>query len=214
MPSWCIGLAFIMLLAHNLDVFTLYMTLATAVTLGAAGGAITALIHYWVLGKDIPVLRLSDWLVFTVLGNAIGWTAAELYYLLAHKPGSSDWLWMGFTTMGVVGLAVGVCQWWALALRVRYSLLWVPVCAGAYALGGLVYWVVYLLVGAPFTLPWASRSTDAQPEGIVYLSGHAAGWLLGGCVVALITGLVFRFLLSQTGNDTDRKSHSLEYRSR
>jgi hypothetical protein len=214
MPSWCIGLAFIMLLPHNVDVFTLYMTVAMAVTLGAAGGTITALIHYRTLGKDIPLLSVSEWLVFTVLGNATGWIAAAWYWIGADKSDIGAWLWTSFTMMAIVGLAIGVSQWWVLSLRVRYSLLWVAACVVAYALGGLVYWMVYSLVGAPFTLPWALRSTDAQPEGIVYLSGHAAGWLLGGCVVALITGLVFRFLLSQTGNDTDRKSHSLEYRSR
>jgi hypothetical protein len=109
----------------------------------------------------------ARWIAATAVGLAIGLGAAFAIFDYGTTVGD-------LAVLGAVsGLGVGIAQWWLLQNLVGGSLVWIPACAAAWALG----WTVTTAIGVDPDDRWA----------VPGLSGAATLTLLLGAVLWVLT---------------------------
>jgi len=96
-----------------------------------------------------------------------------------------------------VGGVLGFCQWRVLRRWVRDAGWWIPASLLAWAAGGAVYWAVYRIMGGTLqdaSEPWPGRE--------VYVRASVSGYIAGGIVVGVVTGLTLKYLLARSNKES------------
>jgi hypothetical protein len=163
--------------------------LAVMGAVGAIEGAALAGFQWRVLRERLPRLRAAEWMTPTVAVAVAGWvlgmagpifTAGE-----GDAPSPEPGLPFVLLIAAAIGAGAGACfgaaQWWVLRRHAEAALRWVPIHAAGWAAA-----MAAIFLGA--SLPSAR-----WPMAAVILSG-AAGGVLGGFLLGVITGLVARSL--------------------
>ncbi len=204
------GLGFHMLnvgnAAGDMSIFSGAFLLMHGVSTGAFAAVVIGLGHRWLLQKQISIVSYGGWLTSLATGLIVGYAIA--YTIVApivalqlqlHSSGSVSWIVSGAIVMGTVGAAVGVSQWFALRSLLKRAELWVIASTVAWSAGGAVYWLAYWLVGGPFFYPWTYGKAQLWPGWTPLVLSLMVGWLTGGIVVGVITGIALRRILSISG---------------
>jgi hypothetical protein len=184
--------------------------------LASLGSGLTLGIGQWIVLPHYLRSQGRRWVTVTIIGSLIGWSAGQfvsiwpLVFLPQNTP--SAWVGQGMVLILVAGASIGIGQsqvlrplvtaanQWSLETSTYQimggSAYWVLRTTFAWGTGGVVFWLVYILLRPPMPL-----LTEAwpiyKPE---YLSDYGpatlAGWLVGGLVVGTMTALAMKRLLA------------------
>jgi hypothetical protein len=188
--------------------------------LGIISGLILGLGQWLVIQHILPAEKGSlGWILATMGGLTLGWGIGAIVAFAAtyiiDLPPAEGWSFyarpIGGPPMAIdlvirtavvatsVGAVLGIAQWFILASNeVYWARRWLGVAALAWALGGIVFAVVYVATGGPLMDP-LSELADPRPAWEDYYPAKeqslTAGWVAGGVVIGVITGFALRRFL-------------------
>jgi hypothetical protein len=158
---------------------------ASFVAFTVVNAGVTATLQYRVLVAPLPYLHRNQWVLSTLLGSILTWSAAFLTPFAEDllSDGASEW-WLTQETsiaLGVgLGFGMGIAQMMALIEWVRDPWKWVVGSTLAWAVATPALWYVAREMGSD--------------EPLRALPLAAGLLLLAGVVVGLIEGFVVRSL--------------------
>jgi hypothetical protein len=163
--------------------------------------------QWWVLNKTSSSLA-EGWFATTAVGGGFAWTLGWLanfgVFVLGNFTSNegSDWTIGGLAGGAILGLILGTSQARILSRQVPHAVRWVPVSILGWMAGLIIYWLVYQSSGGPFETVVTSYYEGSMWPKAVAAPGAGpamlAGWIAGGLVVGIITGLAMKRLLVGT----------------
>ena len=135
----------------------------TAVSAGAIAGALKGTAQWLVLRRNGADAR---WIAATAAGLAVGLGAA--FAVFGYGTPVGDMAVVG----AVIGLGIGIAQWWILRDLVGDSIVWIPASAAVWALG----WTVSTAIGVDPDDRWAVPGLSGA--AMVTLLSAALLWFL------------------------------------
>lgn len=188
---WVVGLAEFLGFAVPLTVASLWADqrwgIGVIVVAGAFEGAILATAQGWMIRREVPQLRLSEWVGVTAL-------AAALSYALGMLPSASQAWWSSWPALAqvavassvgaVILLSIGVAQWSVMRRFLLHAWWWI--------LGTAAAWIIGL--GAFFAIApplWH----EGQPLAVTWSIGIAAGVVMA-VAMAAVTGVCWLLLIT------------------
>lgn len=177
------------------------------VGIGALSVAAVGAVQWWVLNHYIAD-NDKRWLLVTMIGGVISWVLGWVFSLIfvnslwSSKP--VFWTTSGAAVGLIQGITIGISQWRLLNSWGHKAIAWIPTSVVAWAAGGLVYWLAYGATGAAFDNITTSyyepghwpKTIETPGAGL----GLLAGWIAGGLVVGVLTGLGVIFLVSRSSS--------------
>jgi hypothetical protein len=167
---------------------------AAAMALVAAGafeGGVVGYAQWRVLRRPLPALSARSWIVVTVLGAVVAWSAGlvpSTLMSMSDQGGGEPPLGLALqlllaAAMGLVlGPVLGVPQWWVLRGFVDRAGWWVAANAVAWAAGMPV---IFLVAGR----------MPADASAVIIVAGVLAGCAVTGAVVGAVHGTWLVWLL-------------------
>jgi hypothetical protein len=161
------------------------LTLIVLVVAGGFEGAALGWAQGSVLRRVLPALSLRRFTVATALAAMLAWLLGMLPNTVSDLLGSNMVVLIGLwiaVALPIV-LSIGAAQWLVLRRYVPRSALWIPIVAGAWAIG-----VMATFIGA-------SLITDTMPIAAAVAIGVGSGVLMG-LVAGALSGLGLVYILS------------------
>jgi hypothetical protein len=170
-----------------------------------ASGAVTGIGQAFALTHHTGEHGANDWFVRTLISMTLGWILAWIVVISMFWNNRSDrpetWL-LGALVLGAgVGLITGIAQWRLLRAVTPNAGWWIIVSTISWLAASFMFWLVYGLSGGPFhdiVVYYYDGFPPPSPDALTAWPAMLAGWLAGGLLLGLVTGVAMKRLMGST----------------
>jgi hypothetical protein len=204
------------------DIFAIAFVGGAAVGTGLLACAIFFVADLvWMRNRPGITIDLAKWSWASILGIVLGSGLSALVAIpiMVRVSQSRDsdpivsWMAASASIAAIIGAVTGFAQWLVLRNHTKHSYFWPVISAVAWSVGAAAFWFAYGIADGPFFLPFWYFRPEPWPGWPVLERATALGWLTGGIIFAVLSGMTFRVLLAQSMGRVANPSWEKNHRS-